>query len=470
MTRIAVLPFSNLAPDSAVDYLQFALPDEVITILSYNQSIAIRPFASTRRFGDSDPQEAGRTLKVDKIITGHYRSSNGQLAVTVEAIDVVTNRVVWRNSLSIASSDLMSLRDAISTQLRVGLVPALGIPGSTKDNAQPTHPEAYSLYLKAVSASSDRQPTLETIVMLERAVALDPNYAPAWNELGRRYYLDATYAEGGRRAREQARSASGRALALDPESVSAARRMIVLSAESGELARAYRQALELVRRRPRSAEAHFTLGYTFRYAGRLKEAARECETAYSLDPSYVLRSCANAFVNLGNYARAHDFARMDEGSEWADGLHVSIWLREGKRDEALATLKRMPVPRHGGFDLTYGCIENGTSNHELAERLERQALSYVDSEPMYFTASEMAFCGENSRALRLLRKALEKNYVIYPGIDTDPLFASLRSDPEFLELRAAAISHREMVLAQLQQIDSTNRSGATDSGSMMTRP
>ncbi|HEY6930878.1 MAG TPA: serine/threonine-protein kinase, partial [Thermoanaerobaculia bacterium] len=63
---IAILPFQNLSGDSSIDYLRLGLPDEIATTLSYVPALAIRPFASSRKFSgpDVDPQAAGRELQV----------------------------------------------------------------------------------------------------------------------------------------------------------------------------------------------------------------------------------------------------------------------------------------------------------------------------------------------------------------------------------------------------------------------
>ncbi len=453
MISIAVLPFSSLAAGPEVAHLQFALPDEIITILSYNPAVAVRPFAATRRLGDTDPQQAGRTLAVDNVITGHYGSAGGRLGITLEAIDVKSNRVLWRNKLDIPAAELISLRNSLSSQIRSGLLPALGVAETGKDAAQPTNAEAYELYLRAISASSDKQPTREAIGILERAVLLDPSYAPAWAQLGWRHYLAAVYGQGGKASLERAGVAMRRSLALDPGLVYAARHLITMSTESGNLSAAYRQALELVRQRPRSADAHFALGYTLRYAGRLQDAAREYDTAYALDPSPTLRSAAVTFMFLGNYDRAREFVRLVEGSEWAAFTSFDIFLRQGRTAEALALLQTIPAPRPEWVDPFRLCLQTRSLDREFAERYAQQMLSGVDSEPMYFAATNMAYCGENERALRLLRKALELNYSIYPAMDSDPLLEPLRRHPEFLELRAAAIRHHEKVAAELKQIE-----------------
>ena len=82
---------------------------------------------------------------------------------------------------------------------------------------------------------------------------LDPNYAPAWAELGQRYYYDATYAKGGELMFQRSNAALERALALDPNVIAAASQLIVNRVDRGELGKAYEEATALVKRRPRAA-------------------------------------------------------------------------------------------------------------------------------------------------------------------------------------------------------------------------
>src|SRR4030095_11563760 len=87
-TTLAVLPFQNLAADPTLDHLRLALPDEVVTTLSYIPTLAIRPFASTQKYakGDSDPQAAGRELRVADVLTGHFRKESDQLRAALDGV------------------------------------------------------------------------------------------------------------------------------------------------------------------------------------------------------------------------------------------------------------------------------------------------------------------------------------------------------------------------------------------------
>ncbi len=106
--------------------------------------------------------------------------------------------------------------------------------------------------------------------MLEHAVTADPNYAPAWEELGLREYYDSQYSDGGEEMFQRSTQAFERAVALDPNRVVAAGQIITHRVERGELGKAYQAAQDLVQRLPENAQAHFVMSYVYRYAGMLR--------------------------------------------------------------------------------------------------------------------------------------------------------------------------------------------------------
>ena len=114
-----------------------------------------------------------------------------------------------------------------------------------------------------------------------------------------RCYYDADYSDGGEPMFQRSNKACERAIELDPNRVVAAGQLIENRVARGELGKAYQAAQTLVKRRPESAEAHFTMGYVYRYAGMLEQSTNECNTALALDPgNYTFRSCAWAFMEL----------------------------------------------------------------------------------------------------------------------------------------------------------------------------
>jgi TolB-like protein len=318
---IAVLPFQNAGSDKDTDFLRLALPDEIATALSYVPSFSIRPFATTSKYNgpNVDLQKAGREMGVTSIVTGHYLMEGKQLEITLEAVDVANNRSVWREAISVAASDNIAMREQVTSRVRQGLVPMLGgLSASEEAGTRPKSEEAYDLYLRSIAVPHDVAPNKDAIAMLERAVGIDPSYAPAWEDLGLRYYFDASYGDGGKQMLKRSDSAFERAIALDPDLTSAAGELIVNRIDEGELGNAWAEATALVKRRPQNALAHFVLSYVLRYAGLLEDAARECDTALTLDRrNYQFRSCSAVFMQLDQPEKAMEFVRLDSGSEWA---------------------------------------------------------------------------------------------------------------------------------------------------------
>src|SRR5438552_2925643 len=285
-TAIAVLPLQNAGSDKDIDFLRLALADEIATALSHVQSFSIRPSATTSKYKDlnADVQQAGRDMGVTSIVTGHFLKEGEQLEITLEAVDIATNRSVWRDTINAAASDRIAMREQITSRVRQGLVPALGAASAvTETGTRPKSEEAYDLFLRSIAVPHDVALNKDAISMLERAVGIDPSYAPAWEALGLRYYYDGTYGDGGEQMLKRSDSALERAVALDPNLILAAAQLITNRAERGEIGNAYAEASALVKNRPESAQAHFALGYVLRHVGLLDQSAHECETALASD-------------------------------------------------------------------------------------------------------------------------------------------------------------------------------------------
>ena len=454
---IAVLPFQNEGSDKDTDFLRLALPDEIANALSYVPSFSIRPFATTSKYNEPNVnlQQAGREMGVNSIVTGHYLTEGNQLEVTLEAVDVLNNRSVWRDTISVPTSDRIAMREQVTARVRQGLVPVFGGSSASKEvGTGPKSEEAYDLYLRSIAIPHDIGPNKDAIAMLERAAGIDPSYAPTWEALGLRYYYDAAYGSGGEQMSRRSDSAFERALALDPNLNVAAGQLITSNVERGELFKAYSAAQTFVNRRPESASAHFTLGFVLRYAGLLNDAARECDTALKLDRgNYQFRSCSWAFIQLGQPQKAMEFVRLDAGSEWAARQTAFILMGQGKLVEARQTIQRTSDAPLMGRDLFQACLDPEQTSllNQSAQTVEAHALAGVDAEPRYNFGALLSYCGQKDAAVRLLKSAIEHNYCAYTALQTDPLLVKLRKTPEYNELLSAAKECQHRFLAQTDQ-------------------
>ena len=441
---IAVLPFQNAGSDTNTDFLRLALPDEIANTLSYVPSFSIRPFATTSKYNgpNVDLQQAGREMGVISIVTGHYHTEGNQLEITLEAVDVANNRSIWRDTINVMASDKIAMREQITSRVRQGLVPVLGGSlGSGEAGTRPKSEEAYNLFLRSVAVAHDPGPNKEAIKMLERAAGIDPSYAPTWEALGQRYYFESTYGGGGEEFYDRSNAALERALSIDPNRVSAASSLITNRVERGELVRAYGAAKEMVRRRPQSADAHFSLSYVLRYAGMLDQSTHECNLARQLDPgNFVFRSCAWSFLSIGKTDSAIDFIKLDAGSEWAGWVTPFVYLAKGDVVAAREGAKHTSNNLYYHRELMVACTQEPkpVDMAKIAREAELSVMREPDPEAWFHVGELMGYCGQHDAAMRLLRGAIKQNYCSYEPLQTDPLLAGLRGTSEFSELQSAA--------------------------------
>jgi len=441
---IAVLPLQNMNGDFNVDYLRFALADELTSVLTYSRSLEVRPSSVTRRYValDLDPKKVGQELRVGRLLTGSFRKQGDQILVTLEAIDVPTDRLLWQTTVNEKADNFIGLQQQMTTQVQNGLLPILGSGSTVEASAsRPKNQQAYDFYLRSLAQPHDPAPNKEAIKMLEWAVGIDPTYAPAWEALGQRYYFDSVYGGGREEMFQKSNSADERALSLDPDRVVAAGSLIRKRVERGELGRAYDAATDLVRRRPQSADAHFALAYVLRYAGILDQSTQECNTARHLDPgNFTLRSCAWSFLGMGKTDRAMDFVHLDAGSEWEAWVTPYIYLAEGNLTEAHKAAKSMGKGASYHRELMEACTASPRPA-DLAKIVKDNEVSVSaepDAEAWYHVGALMAACGQSEPALRLLKAAVQQNYCAYGALLDDPLLKDLRKQTAFNEVLTSA--------------------------------
>jgi len=437
LASVSVLRFENAANDETLDYLGLALPDEIATLLTASRDLAVRPFGYVD--GD-DPFAVARERQVDHIVSGrYYLEDDNQLSLAIEAQHVRQERVIWRTRVTAPAGDLLAMRGLIAERVRHGLLPALGAHAVPALGSMPAHDEAYQLYLRSLALPQQPDSTERAIELLERAVKLEPTFAPAWQSLGLRYYDHGTYGTGAEPARQQSLASHRKALELDPNLISAARNIATHRAEAGDLEGAYRDARGLLEHFGPGVDTHFTISYVYRYGGLLDASQRHCELALDRDPQDPrLRSCAYAYLYAGKLSRVTEFLRLDEGSYFVHWATVLYQLRLNDREAALHVTRQAadePTRR-----LMQPCLEgaHGAALDDSVAAFLRRWERSGDPEASYAVAPMLAFCGRPQDALRFVEHAVDASFCSYPALDLDPIWAGLRDTPEFQRIRTKA--------------------------------
>lgn len=453
LRTVAVIPFQNLGPDPTLDYLRVALADEIATTLTRAEGIAVRPFSMTSTYdpANMDVQKAGVAIRADTLVMGRLRTVRDQLHITLEAIDVGGNALLWRDTVQAPAGSMLATHVQMALAVRGGLVPALGA-SVTDVMPEPRNEEAYELYLRSSVLPYDPGPNPQALAMLQRAVDLDPSYAPAWLSLARRYYVESHYGNGDPAMLDQSAAAGERAAALDPEDVGALAARASIDIERGDLAGVITRAEEFVRRQPENVVVQFVMSYVLRYAGLLEESGRHCEKAFLIDRQPVnttIRSCAVVFFVRGDFTRAVNYLNLDRESEVGKAFRVDMLVRQGNTEAALAIgLPQLPQWR-SKYEMLFACMQ-GRPPGDIAA-LARGVTPTADGEENYLSAAHLSYCGQTDAAGEMLKRAIQGNYCSFPAMESDPLFANLRSTVGYAEILAAGRACQDRFLAQRRQ-------------------
>jgi DNA-binding winged helix-turn-helix (wHTH) protein/TolB-like protein len=453
-TSVAVVPFANWGAGPSFDYLRYAVASDIVTDLTYARAISVRPFTSTAKYGEhpEDPQNVGREMKVAYVISGYFTKESGRLAITAEMERVADDRVVWRDTLSADPNELINLHDEFVWSLQKGVFDAIGSGETASEIPAPHNQRAYDLYLRSVAIPRDPQPNKRAIADLEESVKEDPNYPPAWVELAWRYYIDASYSNGGETEYQKSEEASAHAASIDPRGTA---NWITIRTEHGDLQGAYDLAQKLLQWRPDSWAPHFELSYIYRYAGLFDASAKECRAALASDPGNpILRSCSKVFLYEGDYNSAHTYVDLDGSSGWSVRERMQFALRQKNYAEALALAKVAVETGYTDSEIVRNRLENQPARVLDATAAKEEAFVYnqSDSEEAYEVGAMLSFAGEPDHAMRALRWSVRRGYCAVPQLESDPVLAALRHRADFTRLQADAAACQRGFLAHAKAV------------------
>lgn len=181
---IAVLPFANLGGDAEQDYFADGMVDDIITGLSRINWLFVIARNSTFTYKGRavDVKQVGRELGVRYVLEGSVRRIGGNARITGQLIDASTGMHVWAERYDRQSADIFALQDDIAMSVVGAIAPSLRRAEINRvKRKRPDSLDAYDLVLRAqpdVDSGMPEQVT-QALVLLERAIALEPSYALA---------------------------------------------------------------------------------------------------------------------------------------------------------------------------------------------------------------------------------------------------------------------------------------------------
>lgn len=412
---VAVLPFHNLSSQVENEYFSAGMTEEIIGKLSRigELEVASRSQVAAYTASDRDVEQIGDELQVRYVLDGSVRRAGDQVRIATQLVDTSSGRSIWSETFQGTLEDVFALQEKtalmIAEQLDLRLTPQ---EESEVHRRSTENVLAYDAFLRAEALVRDWGDVGRLDGArdhYERALELDPDYAPALAGLATveaEYYRNFDSSES---RIQHAEELASRAATLDPRLVRGQRALAEIAGMRYDYQRGAILLREVVRLDPSEPSNWDMLSWALAYqtppdADGAVEAAEE---ALRLRPNFP-----GALYHLGR------------------GL-----LLQGRRQEA-----RRAFEKALEIDSDFRSAHLGLAQYHLAVGeydKAREAMDRGEKE----TAIQFAYRaqisgakGEIDRALGELERAFDMGYRDFAGIDVNPHLVELRETEGYRDL------------------------------------
>jgi len=181
---IAVLPLLNISGDPEQEFFADGLTEDIITELSRFRDLLVisRNSVFVHKGKPVNVQAVARELGVDYVLEGSVRKAGDRVRVTVQLIDAETDRHIWAERYDRNLEDIFAIQDELTGAI-VSTLPGR-VEAAKYDRAKRKPTDSMAAYEAVLAAKvlhhrSTGPDNAEAQRLLDRAIALDPNYAHA---------------------------------------------------------------------------------------------------------------------------------------------------------------------------------------------------------------------------------------------------------------------------------------------------
>jgi adenylate cyclase len=315
---IAVLPFQNMSGDPEQEYFTDGIVEEIITALSRMRWLFViaRNSSFTYKGRSVDVKQVGRDLGVRYVLEGSVRKAASRLRITGQLIDTSTGTHLWADRFDGGIEDVFELQDRITASVIGAIAPKLEQAEIERAKRKPTESlDAYDYYLRGLASLYrwNREGVSEALQQLNKAIALDPDFASAYGVAAWCYFWRRVNGWMVDRAQETAEAVrlANRAAELGKEDAVA---LTFGGLALGYVGAAPETGVTLIERalalNPNMAAAWAASGVLHAFLGHYDTAIERLDRAMRLSPLDPLM-----FLRLTYSAMAHFLAgRHDEAS------------------------------------------------------------------------------------------------------------------------------------------------------------
>ena len=444
---VCVLPFANMSGDPEQEYFADGISEDIITDLSKVSALSVtsRNTAFSFKGRHVDLKQVARQLGVSHVLEGSVRKAGNRVRITAQLIAGASDDHLWAERWDRDLDDIFALQDEISEAIVAALKLKL-FPAEKKaiEDRGTTSGEAYDLYLRARALARTYSPTeiLRAIETFRRALALDPDFAPAWAglaiALSRAMIISAGDLTQTREDREEAFS---RSLALAPGAwtthLSMAEQLCAQRAWAGA-DQAYARARALAPVSEWSVLGGF--GRFLADLGRMREGLEQVRAGLRAEPLSLDASIFAQILLDGVFEHAEAEAEYERSKDLAGDLGIAEWWAVKRcwwRGEDVARIKQQLVHYLTRQSLVMPVLQDLVAVlHDPAAALAliRSAhddSGYQDASRQNVLSNWAAYYGDHDLALAAMRRSLfDLNSVTRFWI-WEPQYAQLRKDTRF---------------------------------------
>src|SRR5262245_14629948 len=449
LTRLVVLPFRVLRPDPETDFLAFSLPDAIAMSLSNNGSLILRSNAVAARFAGETPdlKALAADADVDRVVMGTLVRAGDQLRAAAQLVAPPSGTLRTSRTGQSSLGDLFQIQDDIAKRVADAL--SLPLIGATTPAPRPDG-RAYELYLRGNELVRTYNGLVEARDLYLRCLELDPNFAPAWAQLGRCHRVIGKYIDGSGDSEGRAEEAFRRALSLSPRLTIAHKFYANLEADMGQAQNALVRLIGEAQRHGNDPELFAGLVHACRYCGLFEQSLAAHAEARRLDPN-VPTSLDQTLLMNGDIERLLAIVppRVIAGAD--DGIRVVALGLAGRRDEARARVEAMRqqsrIPTFESWiDYLTSWVDRRRENMNTRRSQFTGLKIQDDPEATFQEGWLLCDVGDYETGLTFLQRALAKRYYVFATLSSRPQFDALRTNPLFQSILSEAEAGRDRAL------------------------
>jgi len=448
ITSLAVLPLENLSHDPEQEYFADGMTDELTTELAHISALRVVSRTSAMRYKRTKktlPQIA-RELHVDGVIEGSVLRSDGSVRINTQLVQAQADKQLWAHSYQRELKDVLQLQGAlahdIAEQIKINVTPQERLRLAAVRTVDPGAHEAYlkGLYHWNKGTEENYRGARNDF---EEAIALDPNYAPAYAGLAD--YFWATDELPPRSAMPRASENVLKALALDDGLADAHKTLAIIKFYGDwDWAAAEKEFQRALALNPSYSEGHRMYAVYLSALGRAEDAFGEIQIAQRLDPLSLSTSVTAGWTSY--YARQYDRAlqqcrgvlELDPNSSSAHECLGDAYTAKGNFAQAIAECRQAATGsgddpmRLAGLARSYALAGRETDARKLLAQLDK--LSKTEYIAPYFFAIVEGALGEKDQAFAWLEKGFNGRDAYLARLRVDVAMDPLRSDARFKAL------------------------------------